>query len=57
MGICMVFVTFYHDLIAYALTDKIPDQALVQAAKSGQLNSKQDYEREVRRILNDNNID
>ena len=43
--------------IAYALTDKIPDQVLVEAAASGRLETKEDYEREVRRILADDSID
>ena len=43
--------------IAYALSDKIPDQALVEAAESGRLVTKEDYEREVRRILADDSID
>ena len=43
--------------IAYALTDNIPDTALVDAAKSGKLTSPQDYEREVRRLLADDSID
>ena len=42
--------------IAYALTDRIPDATLVAAAKSGKLNSRADYEREVRRILGDDSI-
>ena len=37
--------------IAYALTDSSPDGPLAEAAKNGKLNSKQDYEREVRRLL------
>jgi mono/diheme cytochrome c family protein len=39
--------------LAYALTDASPDETLVQAAKKGRLASRKDYEREVRRILND----
>jgi hypothetical protein len=42
--------------IAYALTDRIPDAALVEAAKSGKLNTRADYEHEVRRILGDDSI-
>jgi len=42
--------------IAYALTDSIPDASLVEAAKSGRLQSKEDYEREVRRMLADKAI-
>ena len=37
--------------LAYALTDASPDQILAKAAEEGKLNSRQDYEREVRRIL------
>lgn len=43
--------------ISYALTDKIPDQELVDAAESGKLVSKEDYEREVRRLLADDSIE
>ena len=43
--------------IAYALTDKIPDPTLVEAAASGSLTTAEDYEREVRRILADDSID
>ena len=39
--------------LAYALTDASPDETLVQAAEKGRLNSRKDYEREIRRILND----
>jgi len=39
--------------IAYALGDKGPDEALVKAASEGRLNTKADYEREVRRLLGD----
>ena len=42
--------------IAYALTDKVPDPHLVKAAQSNRLASRQDYEREIRRILDDGNI-
>lgn len=42
--------------IAYSLTDRIPDATLVEAAKSGKLNNRSDYEREVRRILGDDSI-
>jgi hypothetical protein len=41
--------------IAYALSDGIPDDKLVKAAKEGRLISKSDYQREVLRILNDKN--
>lgn len=37
--------------IAYALTDQSPDEELVQAAQSGKLNTREDYKREVLRIL------
>ena len=37
--------------IAYALTDSSPDQELVEAAKNGKLNTKEDYEREVLRLV------
>lgn len=37
--------------IAYALTDQSPDAELVEAAQSGRLNTRDDYEREVARIL------
>lgn len=43
--------------IAYALTDRIPDPALVSAAQSGKLRSAADYEREIRRILDDSSIE
>lgn len=43
--------------LAYALTDRIPDDALVQSANSGKLETREDYEREVRRLLADNAID
>ena len=39
--------------IAYALGDKAPDATLAKAARDGRLNSKADYEREVKRILAD----
>ncbi|MFN9027264.1 MAG: DUF1592 domain-containing protein, partial [Akkermansiaceae bacterium] len=38
--------------IAYALTDHSPDDQLVAAASSGKLNTRDDYKREVLRILN-----
>ncbi len=38
--------------IAYALTDQSPDAELVQAAQTGRLNSREDYRREVLRLLN-----
>ena len=37
--------------IAYALTDQSPDAGLVAAATSGRLNTREDYKREVERIL------
>lgn len=37
--------------IAYALTDSSPDEELVEAANSGRLNTREDYEREVLRLL------
>jgi hypothetical protein len=37
--------------IAYALTDQSPEEELVQAAESGRLNTREDYRREVTRIL------
>lgn len=41
--------------IAYALGDAAPDAALLKAAESGNLTTKADYEREVRRLLADEN--
>lgn len=38
--------------LAYALTDSSPDEELVKAVEEGRLNSREDYEREVRRMLN-----
>jgi len=37
--------------IAYALTDSSPDEQLAKAAQEGRLNTREDYEREVRRML------
>lgn len=37
--------------IAYALGDRGPDDVLVKAARENRLNTKADYEREVRRLL------
>lgn len=37
--------------LAYALTDSGPDAGLVQAVKGARLNTRQDYEREIRRML------
>ncbi|WP_197454719.1 DUF1588 domain-containing protein [Stieleria varia] len=39
--------------IAYAIDDRVPDEQLVNAAKQGQLTTKEDYRREVTRLLND----
>ena len=41
--------------IAYALGDRGPDNLLLKAAESGKLTTKADYEREVRRLLADEN--
>lgn len=37
--------------LAYALTDSSPDEELMKAAEEGRLHSREDYEREVRRLL------
>jgi len=37
--------------IAYALTDQSPDEELFKAAENGKLNTREDYKREVLRIL------
>jgi len=37
--------------LAYALTDDGPDETLAKAAQEGKLDSRKDYEREVRRLL------
>ncbi len=42
--------------IAYALTDQSPDAELVAAASSGRLNTREDYKREVERILAKRNV-
>lgn len=39
--------------IAYAISDRVPDEQLVKAANEGLLLSKADYRREVVRLLND----
>lgn len=39
--------------IAYAIDDRIPDEQLFQAARDGRLSSKEDYRREVTRLLDD----
>jgi len=41
--------------ISYALGDRGPDARLFEAAASGKLESKEDYEREVTRLLEDEN--
>ncbi len=41
--------------IAYALTDQSPDAELVKAVEEGRLNTREDYAREVKRILADRN--
>lgn len=42
--------------IAYALSDRIPDDKLVQAANDGRLSTRDDFRREVLRLLNDHTI-
>lgn len=42
--------------IAYALGDRGPDAVLVQAASEGRLQTKEDYRREVERLLADQNF-
>lgn len=42
--------------IAYALTDEPPDQAMVEAAKSGRLKTRADVAREVTRLWDDDAI-
>lgn len=37
--------------IAYALTDSSPDKQLAEAASTGKLNTREDYKREVQRML------
>ena len=37
--------------LAYALTDSGPDEGLVQAVEEARLNTRKDYEREIRRML------
>lgn len=39
--------------ISYAIGDRNPDEALLKAAKSGKLNTAEDFKREVQRLLND----
>ena len=43
--------------IAYALTDGGPDEALVEVVDAGRLSTRDDVEREVRRILSDSSIE
>lgn len=43
--------------LSYALTDRMPDDALVQAANSGKITTKEDYRREVLRMLNDDSLE
>jgi hypothetical protein len=43
--------------IAFALTDFPPDATLLQAAKTGKLNNKEDVQFQVARMLNDDAID
>ena len=38
--------------LAYALTDSSPDDELNKAVAEGRLNSREDYQREIRRLLN-----
>ncbi len=42
--------------IAYALTDDSPDAELAQAAASGKLNTREDYRREVTRLLDKRDV-
>jgi hypothetical protein len=42
--------------IAYALTDQSPDEELVKAAESGRLDTREDYKREVLRMLKKRDI-
>jgi hypothetical protein len=39
--------------ISYALGDRGPDAALLAAARNGELDTREDYQREVRRLLHD----
>ena len=41
--------------ISYAIGDRNPDPALVKAAQEGRLNTREDYRREVLRLLDDGN--
>ena len=42
--------------IAYALTDQSPDEELRQAVQNGKLQTRDDYEREIKRILNKRDV-
>lgn len=42
--------------IAYALTDQSPDEQLLEAARAGRLNTRDDYRREVTRILKQRDV-
>jgi hypothetical protein len=42
--------------IAYALTDQSPDEELAGAAANGKLNTREDYRREVQRILSKRDV-
>lgn len=42
--------------ISYALTDNQPDEGLLEAAKGGRLQSREDVKREVERLLDDGGI-
>jgi mono/diheme cytochrome c family protein len=43
--------------IAYALTDEKPDQTLIEAAKNGRLQTREDVKREVVRLLEDDSVE
>ena len=43
--------------IAYALTDQRPDEALLRAAREGQLRTREDVREQVVRLLNDDRIE
>ena len=43
--------------IAYALTDRRPDDVILQAARDGELRSRKDVKNQVVRLLNDDSID
>ena len=43
--------------ISYALTDRRPDQAMLQAARDGKLQTREDVRRQIKRILDDHSID